>query len=71
MGISSVPLCILSWPIVLVLTWKSLLATCLVSTVSVRLCARSARESLHVSNQVIGRARDRVSDRVQVLFYSR
>jgi hypothetical protein len=26
---------------------------------------------LHVSNQVIGRARDRVSNRVQVLFYSR
>jgi hypothetical protein len=35
---------------------------------SVRLCARSARESLHVSNRVVGRARDRVSDRVQVLF---
>jgi hypothetical protein len=37
----------------------------------VRLCARSARESLHVSNRVIWRARDWVSDRVQVLFYSR
>jgi hypothetical protein len=38
--------------------------------VIVRLCARSARESLHVSNRVIGRARNRIGDRVQVLFYS-
>ena len=37
---------------------------------AVRLRAHSARDSLHVSDREIGRARDRVDDCVQVLFYS-